>query len=62
MVAMTFNWTALWVSAGGAVLGGLVGAVYAGARNRAYEGPVLVGAATGAIVASVATPKALPAA
>jgi hypothetical protein len=58
---MTFNWTALFVSLGGAVLGGVAGGVIAASQNKPLEGYVLVGAAGGAIIASVATPKALPA-
>jgi len=58
---MTFNWTALLVAAAGAAVGGIVGDIAARARGGEQENSVLIGAALGAIVASVATPKALPA-
>jgi hypothetical protein len=60
MGGLTLNWTALLTSLAGATVGGLTGVVVAGARNKPLEGPVLVGAALGAIVASIAVPKALP--
>lgn len=59
-MGLTLNWTALLTSLAGALVGGTAGVVYAGARNRPVEGPALVGAALGAIAASVAVPKALP--
>ncbi len=54
---MTLQWAALGVSALGAALGGLVGAVGASAQNRPYAGPALVGAALGAILASAVAPR-----
>ena len=53
---MTLNWTAVAVSGAGALLGGIVGALAASARNRPAGTAVLVGAALGAIVGSVAIP------
>lgn len=58
MTGVTLNWTALFVSAIGAAVGSVAGAVIASARNEPPGSSALIGATVGAVLASVATPQA----
>ena len=57
------NWKAALFGAGGAVLGGLLGAWYmTSGRKRKHpdQTPVVIGAAVGAIAGAAITPAAAP--